>query len=159
MNDNQKTKSRGPRNCIGLMAETLIRKAELTDEEMCNKIKEKYPKANTSIKCIQYYRYQMRQAGKIPPAKINHRKTKTILMWELIPGIKAVPQENLEGQYTGKALIKKCREVMRERYNVSKQEAWEELYSVPTCALFLRTLGWECIEFQTTVKTNEYIKE
>lgn len=157
MENIKKRQSRGPRRLISIMAKALIKKAELTDQEMCDKIKERFPDANTSVKCIQYYRYQMRTAGEIPPAQINRRKDQIILMWELIPGVKAVPQDGLEGQYTGKALIKKCREVMQDVYKVDKRKAWEELYSVPTCALFLKELGWECIEFQTTVKMNAYI--
>lgn len=159
MENYKKRQTKGPRGMVSLLAKSLIKKNEMTDQEMCDFIKAKYPDASTTVKCIQYYRYQMRTEGKIPPAKINRRKDKIIYMWETIPGINAVECDNLEGQYTGKQLINKCREVMMKVCDVSKQYAWEELYSVPTCALFLNKLGWDCIEFQTTVKINEYKKE
>lgn len=159
MENIKRRQSRGPRSLVSMLAKALIKKAELTDKEICEKIKERYPEASTSVKCIQYYRYQMRTDGEIPPAKVNRRKEQIILMWELIPGVTAIPQENLEGQYTGKALIKRCREVMQKTYNVSKKQAWEELYSVPSCALFLREIGWDCVEFQTTRKINEYVED
>ena len=65
----------------------------------------------------------------------------------------------LEGQYDGKHLIKRCREVLIAITKCSKDYAYENLYSVPSCALFLHDIGWECIEFQMTVKINEYAEE
>lgn len=152
--------TRGPRGLIAKTAKTLIKRGDLTDKEMCDYIKSMWPEANTSVKAIQYYRYQMRTEGIIPPAKINRRKDKTILMWELIPRQNAACTEmNLEGQYNGKQLIKRCREVLIALTSCTKDYAYENLYSVPSCALFLHDLGWECIEFQMTVKMNEYVEE
>lgn len=159
MENYKRRQTKGPRGMVSILAKSLIKKNEMSDQEMCDFIKSKYPEASTTVKCIQYYRYQMRTEGTIPPAKINRRKDKVILMWETIPGVNAIEQEGLEGQYTGKQLIKRCREVMMNVCDVSKQYAYEELYSVPTCALFLNKIGWECLEFSMTVKMNEYVEE
>ena len=159
----KKTQRRGPRGLVSALVKSLIKKQELTDKEICDYVKSKYPEASTSVKCVQYYRYQLRTEGQIPPAKINRRKEKTILMWELIPGpnagyVEGIPGtgEQLEGQYNGKQLIKKCRQLYMATTKASSTSAYERLYSVPTCALYLHNLGWECIEFQTTVKCKEY---
>lgn len=152
--------TRGPRGLVSKTVKTLIKRGDLTDKEICEYIKSMWPEANTSVKAVQYYRYQMRTDGLIPAAKINRRKEKTILMWELIPGpVAACTEMQLEGQYDGKQLIKKCREVLIALTQCSKDYAYENLYSVPTCALFLHELGWECIEFKMTVKVNEYVEE
>lgn len=150
---------RGPRGKIAILVRQLIKKQELTDKEICETIKTKYPEASTSIKCVQFYRCQMRAEGEIPPAKINRRKEKTILMWELIPGdnaayIQGIPgsEEKIEGQYNGKQLINKCRKFYMVITGATKREAYKHLYSVPTCALFLKKLGWECVEFAKTIK-------
>lgn len=152
--------TRGPRGLVSKTVKTLIKKGDLSDKEICAYIKSMWPEANTSVKAVQYYRYQMRNDGLIPAAKINRRKDRTILRWELIPGPDAVCTEmQLEGQYDGKHLIKRCREVLIALTRCSKDYAYENLYSVPSCALFLHELGWECIEFQMTVKINEYVEE
>lgn len=152
--------TRGPRGLVSKTVKTLIKKGDLSDKEICAYIKSMWPEANTSVKAVQYYRYQMRNDGLIPAAKINKRKDRTILRWELIPGPDAVCTEmQLEGQYDGKHLIKRCREVLIALTRCSKDYAYEKLYSVPSCALFLHELGWECIEFQMTVKINEYVEE
>lgn len=162
----KKTQRRGPRGRISLLVKQLIKKQELSDKEICDYVKNKYPEASTSVKCVQYYRHQMRTDGQFPPAKVNRRKDKTILMWELIPGSKAVfidgipgTDETIEGQYNGKQLINKCRKLYMILSEATKTDAYEELYSVPSCALFLNKLGWECVEFATTVKCKEYKKE
>ena len=152
--------TRGPRGLVSKTVKTLIKKGDLSDKEICAYIKSMWPEANTSVKAVQYYRDQRRNDGLIPAAKINRRKDRTILRWELIPGPDAVCTEmQLEGQYDGKHLIKRCREVLIALTRCSKDYAYENLYSVPSCALFLHELGWECIEFQMTVKINEYVEE
>ena len=158
-----KIQRRGPRGKVSMLVKHLIKKQELTDKEICEAVKAKFPEASTSVKCVQYYRYQMRTEGEIPPAKVNRRKDKTILMWELIPGENAVfvdgipgTAESLEGSYNGKQLIKKCRKLYMVIAEATKSDAYEELYSVPSCALFLNKLGWDCVEFTTTVKCKEY---
>ena len=152
--------TRGPRGQVSKTAKVLIKRGDLTDKEICDYIKSMWPEANTSVKAVQYYRHQMRMAGQIPPAKINRRKDKTILMWELIPGpCAACTDMNLEGQYDGKKLIKRCREVLIALTQCTKDYAYENLYSVPSCALFLHDLGWECVEFTMTVKMNEYVED
>ena len=85
----------------------------------------------------------MRTDGLIPPAKVNRRKDKTILMWELVPGNNAdftdgIPgtDERIEGQYNGKQLIAKCRKLYMLITEATKNDAYEKLYSVPSCALF-----------------------
>lgn len=162
----KKIQRRGPRGKVSLLVKHLIKNQELTDKEICEAVKAKYPDASTSVKCVQYYRHQMRTEGKLPPAKINRRKDKTIFMWELIPGdtadfIDGIPgtDERIEGQYNGKQLIVKCRKLYMAITNATKAEAYEKLYSVPSCALFLNKFGWECIEFAMTVKCKEYKEE
>lgn len=152
--------TRGPRGLVSKTVKTLIKRGDLTDKEICEYIKSMWPEANTSVKAVQYYRHQMRNDGLIPAAKINRRKDRTILMWELIPGPDAECTDmQLAGQYDGKHLIKRCREVLIALTQCSKDYAYENLYSVPSCALFLHDIGWECIEFQMTVKVNEYVEE
>ena len=153
----KKHATRGPRGLISKTVKTLIKRGDLTDKEICAYVKSMWPEANTSVKAVQYYRHQMRAEGLIPAAKINRRKESTILMWELIPEPASTYKDLcLEGQYNGKQLIKRCREILIELTQCSKDYAYENLYSVPTCALFLHDLGWECIEFQMTIKINEY---
>lgn len=162
----KKRQKRGPRGLVSALVKSLIIRNELTDKEICERIKERFPDASTSVKCVQYYRYQLRTAGKIPPAKVNRRQERTILMWELIPGPKACytegfpgHDESLEGQYTGKQLMTLCRKIYMNLTEVDKHQANEKIYSVPVCVLLLHKLGWECIEFQHTIKVNEYVKE
>lgn len=159
----KKRQSRGPKSLISALVKSLIRKQELSDKEICAYVKSKYPDASTSVKCVQYYRYQLRTDGLIPPAKVNRRKDKIILMWEIIPRANAKflegcgPIETFEGTYTGKQLIKKCREIYAYLYDANKTQAYEAIYSVPVCALFLLELGWDCVEIETTVKCKEYV--
>lgn len=160
------TQTRGPRGKIAILVKHLIKRQELTDKEICEAVKAKYPEAQTSVKCVQYYRHQMRSEGTLPPAKINRRKEKTILMWELIPGdnamyIDGIPghSEVIEGQYNGKQLIEKCRRLYITILSMSKEQAHRDLYSVPSCVLFLNKLGWSCVEFAMTVKCKEYKEE
>lgn len=162
----RKRQKRGPRGKISRLVKSLIKSNELTDKEICSYVKEKYPESNTSVKCVQYYRYQLRSEGIIPPAKINRRKDKTILMWETVPKEDAkftqgIPgtQLTIQGTYTGKQLIKTCQLIYGTLTESAREYVIEIIYSVPTCALFLNKLGWECIEIETTVKSNEYIKE
>jgi hypothetical protein len=149
---------RGPRRYIKMLAHSLIRQARMTDQEMCDYIKTKYPEASTSVKCIQYYRYYMRTEGLIPPAKCNRRKDKIIIMWELIPVNLKYSHLELEGTYTGKQLIAKCRELLMT-HGYSKIHAWEEIYSHETCKQLLNRLGWEYVEIETVQKCKEYIDE
>jgi hypothetical protein len=142
--------SRGPSGLIRALAESLIRKNELSDQEMCDFIKTRYPEASTSVKCIQYYRFQMRSVGKLPQLPNSRRKEKNILMYELIPINNEYRHLQLEGTYTGRCLIKKCRDLIID-YGYSKMQAKEVLYSVPVCTSFLHRIGWEGIEFETTV--------
>lgn len=162
----KKLQRRGPRGRVSLLVKHLIKKQELTDKEICEAVKAKFPEASTSVKCVQYYRYQMRTDGLIPPAKVNRRKDKIILMWELVPGnnadfVDGIPgtDERIEGQYNGKQLIAKCRKLYMLITEATKNDAYEKLYSVPSCALFLNQFGWECIEFQMTIKCKEYKEE
>lgn len=151
--------TRGPRGLVSKTVKTLIKRGDLSDKEICEYVKSMWPEANTSVKAVQYYRHQMRSEGLLPEAKINRRKDKTILMWELIPGPNAMCIDmHLEGHYDGKKLIKRCREVLIALTQCSKGYAYENLYSVPSCALFLHDLGWDCVEFQMTVKINEYVE-
>lgn len=138
-------KKRGPSDKIRMYCESLIKKAELSDEEMANTVRAKFPTASTTVKCIQWYRCQMRKSGILPPAPKRVAKPKPpVIKYEVIclhgDGIE-------ENTYTSAALIKVCQAYLIKD-GAEKKVAKDTVYSVPTAVYFLDTQGYEVVEVE-----------
>lgn len=131
----------------GLIQAVAEQKQFFSDKEIAAKVVEKYGGA-TSVKAIQWYRFQMRKEGIIEKASQRALKNYlTELTYEVID-----PAGDIQ-VLTAKKLITFGRNELISDGG-TKTIAWQSIYSVPTAVVFLTNLGYEIID-QNSYESNE----
>jgi hypothetical protein len=123
----------------------------LSDKEIAAKVVERYGGA-TSVKAIQWYRFQMRKDGVIEAASQRAPKSYlTELTYEVIDPAGAIKV------LTAKKLITFGRaELIAD--GGTKTIAMQSIYSVPTAVAFLTNIGYEIIDqntYESEVEDND----